>query len=447
MKINFNIIPFFKIVFFAIILSFTACKKGSDIGGGITPPPLPPPAVSPIEMSFTETISGVAESDRLNQSLPASDFSPVGIYVSGNATLKINIEQLSGTNVPKLLIGTYSRLKAKNNPQEFQLTVGVNNLTADALGGLVFIRFINNNPAGSRVKITFQTGFKKAPFFVLGTTTEADWDSQLSMYTESPDVVLESLRTFMVMSREKALEYKTQDQGNILRKADEILDIEDNISGMDGSVREHERIKLKYLMTETDNTDYYMFANWYRTAYVYTTGAQYAFSNKLFSNEGWGPWHELGHMHQQRWTWSTVVETTVNIYSLAVEQGLGYTPNRLVRDNKWVIVDPYFTIPNRDFNSSQIDVWGRLLMFRQLSLAFGDDFYRALHKIARIEKASLSGDQAKMRYFMLKACSVSGKNLTNFFRQWGLPVPQSVYDEISALNLPNPTIEPSTLRE
>jgi hypothetical protein len=86
-------------------------------------------------------------------------------------------------------------------------------------------------------------------------------------------------------------------------------------------------------------------------------------------------------------------------------------------------------------------------MFRQLSLAFGDDFYRNLHKAARKDKISLSGDQEKMRYFMLKACSVSGKNLSNFFKQWGLPVPQSVYDEITALNLPAPVVDPSTLRE
>jgi hypothetical protein len=80
-------------------------------------------------------------------------------------------------------------------------------------------------------------------------------------------------------------------------------------------------------------------------------------------------------------------------------------------------------------------------------MAFGDDFYKQLHKQTRTERPNLSTTEQKMRYFMLKSCTISGKNLTVFFKRWGFSVNQSVYTEIAALNLPQPSVEPSSLTD
>jgi len=67
-------------------------------------------------------------------------------------------------------------------------------------------------------------------------------------------------------------------------------------------------------------------------------------------NDGWGPWHEIGHQHQQSAiTWNETVEVTVNIYSLAVERMLGQT-SRLKRENRWEGILAYLDQPMADKN-------------------------------------------------------------------------------------------------
>lgn len=399
---------------------------------------------------FTELKSGPAEATRLNMGAPWSDFDPTGFYLSPNTTMQISVQQLSGTTRPKILIGTYSRYAAKNNPQEFSLSTGTNNITADQYGGLVWVRFVTSGTPSSTVRITFVSGHVRTPVYIKNQTTSTDWASQLATYTTSPDVVLIGTRVYQVYSRARALDTQSQDNNYVLSKADQTMDVEDSFSGIDGSAPQHQaNIHQRILMTESDGTGW-MAATHYRTRYV-TAAASAAFTSTLGGVDGWGPWHELGHMHQQQaWKWSTLGEVTVNIYSLAVERAMGVTPSRLKRDNRWPAVSTYLanTSPTKDFNGSITNgEWIRLYMFHQLWLAYGDNFYKQLHKETRVELPVVSTDAEKMRYFMLKACTVSGKNLTNFFRKWGFLVNESVYTEIAALGLPQPTVEPSTLNE
>lgn len=135
---------------------------------------------------------------------------------------------------------------------------------------------------------------------------------------------------------------------------------------------------------------------------------------------------------------------------MAAERYFGVTPSRMNRDGKWTSVDNYFSIAqaNRNFNGTVANANDtRLGMFYQLWLKYGDAFYITLHKQTRTENPSLANDAAKMRYFMLKACTISGNDLSDFFKKWGLPVTQSVYNEITALALPAPAVDLTTLRD
>jgi hypothetical protein len=403
-------------------------------------------ADSVIEIS--EALSGPQEASRLQQSFPASDFTPTGFYLPPNTPMVVKAEQVAGAALPKVLVGTYSRYKNKWNPTEFQLHNGNNTIT-DSLGGLIYLRYITSANPASRARISFVSGKKPVPFYVLGKTTHAAWLDMLNQYTDVPDVQLVSNRTIMVASRANALQFKDENQDQVLRTADRVINIEDSISGLDGAT-ERDRVNVhKYLMTETDNEAYYMVATWYRTAY-FTNTLKYVLTLSGLGTDGWGPWHELGHMHQQgAWTWGGLGEVTVNVYSLAVERTFGITPSRLRRDNVWAKVDTYLALPDsgRDFNGSGADVWVRLAMFHQLWLAFNNSFYHQLHKQVRLEKPSLANDQAKMRYFMLAACNISGKDLSDFFRKWGFKVPDTVYGEIAALGLPAPAVNITTLQD
>ncbi|KRD09176.1 hypothetical protein ASE21_15150 [Flavobacterium sp. Root901] len=426
----------------AVLLSVVSCSDKDDAASQRVH------SAHSDEKTFTNFVSGSTETDRLQSRVP-TDFAATGFYALPNTVLKIKVELVSGTQLPVLIIGTYSRYRDQNegNAQEVKLNAGENIVENITYGGLLYIR-MGGKSFSNKAKVNFISGHKKAPYYKLGETTETNWDEQLTTFADAPDVILESERTMMVMSRAHALEYRLEDQGEILKKADEIINWEDDISGLDGSLPVHERSVLKHLMTETDKEDPYMFATNYRTAYNFKDGCEFPFTKKLYSKDGWGPWHEIGHMHQQTWTWSGLGEVTVNIYSLMVQRKLGF-PSRLKTEKNWEKnMDVYFAKTVRDFNTdSDLGPFGRLCMFQQLWLVYGDTYFHKLHKITREEKPAFADSDAKMRYWMLTTCKITGNDLTAFYKKWGLPAPAAVFDEIKSMNLPIPIVEPSTMRE
>lgn len=406
--------------------------------------------VTPVKLQqfeIQEVVSAETEAERLQQSLPYSDFTATALYLPANTVLKMTVEQLKGKNLPKLLIGTYNRYK-NEEPRVIDLLVGENTIKANQYGGLLYLRynFKDNIDTQSKVKVTFREGFTKAPHYILGKTTDADWQKQLNEYTEAPDVIMESEHAMMVYSRKLALEWKDSNRDVVLKTVETIIDVEDKISGLDGSLAIHKRPVHKILMTENNDDNYYMFAWYYGTAYNGKSGAQFAFTERIIS-EGWGPWHELGHMHQQySWTWDEVVEATVNIYSLAVERTLNSPPSSLTKGKIWTQMGDFFNIENRDFNNNlHANVFVRLCMFEQLRLAFGDEFYIKLHKRTRENPPKNLDNQGKMSYFMKQSCLISGKDLSAFFKKWGFNNLGETYQEIANMKLPQPIIDPSTL--
>lgn len=205
-------------------------------------------------------------------------------------------------------------------------------------------------------------------------------------------------------------------------------------------------------MTESNKRDLWGAASYYRTWFAPGLMDEALTAQKIITS-GWGAWHELGHMRQQQaWKWSTLGEVTVNIYTMAAERAIGGGGATRLKGAPTTNAMHFLALtnPDKDFNANTQMADGnftRLFMFHQLWLAFGDPFYIKLHQQTRLEKPVLSADADKMRYFMLKACTISGKDLTYFFREWGFRVDASVYAEIAALRLPQPTVEPSTLKD
>ena len=395
-----------------------------------------------VTQEFSETPSGLAEAARLGQRFPASDFYTTGLYLPAGSQITLNTEIIQpGSGTPLLLIGTYSRYEDKWNPTQIDLYSGETVVQADQ-GGLLYIRYHSEDatePAGE-VEITFEGELVRAPHFIRGETTNNDWQEMLDEYDQAPDVILESDYGIIVASRDHALQYRDENQEELLNILDRVFEAEFYISGLDGSDPKHEFNTHKILLTETDMENTFMAATWYRTWYHRSVVSHILTADGL-GVDGWGPWHEIGHMHQQgAWTWDTLGEVTVNIYSLAAERELGLPESRLTRDGVWSDVAAFFSLPDdeRDFNSSASGDWVRLAMFHQLWLAYGDEFYHELHKVTREEQADWDSRPEQMRYFMLKASEIAGRDLAEFFRTWGFLVDESVYDEIKALGFPQP---------
>lgn len=466
----------FSVIVLLVLVTVFGCSKdeGSSTdptnppGSGTTEPtnppnpPKPPAQGIPTELAidsiqiFDQMLDGNAETERLGLRFPFSDFYTTGVYVKPNATLMLTLtieKAASNGALPELLVGTFSHGTDWNHsPKVFSLERGNNEIHVGSTGGMVYVRYLAYQNPDGKAKLKFLKGWEHSPLFRKGDTTNDLWKRKLEYFKEAPSVTLEGDRCFLVVSRNKALEYKDEDQEALLDAIDGVIRIENEVSGMNASVGVHAPVAHKLLMSEYQGGDYYMFAYYYRTAYRNSDAIQYILDENEFTTQGWGPWHEIGHMHQMdAWTWSAVVETTVNIYSLAVEREMGITPNRLVRDGVWARVADYLALPNeqKDFNGNQTDVWMRLAMFQQLWLAFGDDFYPKMHQSIRVLSPYVENDEARMSTFMLHASRTAGVDLSEFFKTWGFYFSGSdeAYQKIANLGLPQPTTDISALRD
>ncbi len=432
-----------------LILFLQACKS-DDTPDGSTETPEPKADINEnTSTSFTiqETYSSEFERNRLLRNQGASDIIPTGLYLKPNSFITVSHTQVSGNDSPIILLGGYSREVWTDSPTEFSLgngnTVVRNNSTQDMP---VFIRYSGNTP-DSESTVTIEGGHK-SPYFIYNTTANAEFVTMLDDYIYS-DAILSSDKATIVISKETARRYKGQDWNLLLERIGNIIERQIYIDGLDGSATEHLPNRNKYYFTESNDDDYWMAATSQRTFYNSTNAIDFLIDVDQLKDDGWGPWHELGHQRQiSSLTWNQTVEVTVNIYSLVVQRSFNQQ-SRLVRDNVWSQVDTYLNSPinQRDYNSDDLGLFPRLALYQQLWLKYGDDFFINLHKKAREDALSLSTNEEKMSYFILAASQVTQNNLNDFFKAWGFKLPDSSFEAVDNLGFNPPSEDLTLLRE
>jgi hypothetical protein len=386
-------------------------------------------------LTLTGKPDATSEQERLQLDMKPTDFEYTGLYLPATTPLSIQVEALQGEVTPSLLVGTFDL--DDRELRVLELSPGTNTVT-DEFGGILYLRLPNSE---SQARFTFSNAALSVPTYMLGTTTRAEWQAQLAnLNLEVPSVALLSERVMIVVSRTSAENFQDKNQDELLTTFDRILGTQDELSGLNTD----ERLPYRYLLTEHYAPDYYMFATDYRTAYA-EEAVGYILDPELLVQDGWGPWHELGHTYQQRaWTWNAVVEVTVNIYSLAVQRAFAQESRM---SEHWAEVEAYLALPdaNRDYNSDDTDVFVRLGMLEQLRLAFGDEFYHELHRQTRDLQPVLVDDAEKIAYFALVTSSISGYDLSEFYTAWGLELSEQTLQDIAALALPLPERDLTTL--
>jgi hypothetical protein len=231
------------------------------------------------------------------------------------------------------------------------------------------------------------------------------------------------------------------------------------LSGLDGSseLDQPSPLRLHYQQdTVTPSKVFdsvYMYANDYFVGSPGENMRDLLDVNKL--RHAWSIWHETGHMYQQKdWTLTNTVETTVNIYTLAAQAHFGY-PSRLkgndYNDGKSPLdlAAIYLARKSRDFNndkemqSAEKDddraLWVRLVMYDQLRAGLGNNFYPLLHKYYRahpLDDSVIEDQAAQLQFFILRSSIVSGRDLTTFFGDWGIPISRETAEQLQELKLP-----------
>ncbi|HFU4564203.1 M60 family metallopeptidase [Bacillus cereus] len=387
------------------------------------------------------TVPGKGDVETLKQqerkNMAFSPYEPTGLYAKPNEQIKINVE---GNQDIQVYIGTYSydaSWREDSKIKSFTLKPGINTIQSPN-GGLIYFY---NKQQGGTIRTTITTGGTTTPFFELGKHTKQDLINMLDQYPNAHAVELKGERVLITASPARVKKYllgSNTDPVQLLKKMDEATRIQDKVAGLS-----EEQVDKHYVhyVEENHSPDYYMYATSYRTAYV-GDAIQYVLDINKFITDGWGPWHEAGHLRQQSpWKFYNMTEVQNNIYSLSVEKAFNQ-PSNLEKSGIYPKAFQYLEQVNKNYDEIS-DVFVKLVMLWQLHLAYGEDFYPKLHQLYRDMPSSElpQTDENKKQLFMISASKVAKQNLIPFFEKWGLRPNNDTIQKVAALGYPILTAE------
>ncbi|MGN4932246.1 M60 family metallopeptidase [Bacillus cereus group sp. MYBK14-1] len=387
------------------------------------------------------TVPGKGDVETLKQqerkNMAFSPYEPTGLYAKPNEQITINVE---GNQDIQVYIGTYSydaSWREDSKIKSFTLKPGINTIQSPN-GGLIYFY---NKQQGGTIRTTITTGGTTTPFFELGKHTKQDLINMLDQYPNAHAVELKGERVLITASPTRVKKYllgSNTDPVQLLKKMDEATRIQDKVAGLS-----EEQVDKHYVhyVEENHSPDYYMYATSYRTAYV-GDAIQYVLDINKFITDGWGPWHEAGHLRQQSpWKFYNMTEVQNNIYSLSVEKAFNQ-PSNLEKSGIYPKAFQYLEQVNKNYDEIS-DVFVKLVMLWQLQLAYGEDFYPKLHQLYRDMPSSElpQTDENKKQLFMISASKVAKQNLIPFFEKWGLRPNNDTIQKVAALGYPILTAE------
>ncbi|MGG4303699.1 M60 family metallopeptidase [Bacillus wiedmannii] len=387
------------------------------------------------------TVPGKGDVEVLKQqerkSMAFSPYEPTGLYAKPNEQITINVE---GNQDIQVYIGTYSydaSWREDSKIKLFTLKPGINTIQSPN-GGMIYFY---NKQQGGTIRTTVTTGGATTPFFELGKHTKQDLINMLDQYPNAHAVELKGERVLITASPARVKKYllgSNTDPVQLLKKMDEATRIQDKVAGLS-----EEQVDKHYVhyVEENHSPDYYMYATSYRTAYV-GDAIQYVLDIDKFVKDGWGPWHEAGHLRQQSpWKFYNMTEVQNNIYSLSVEKAFNQ-PSNLEKSGIYPKAFQYLEQTNKNYDEIS-DVFVKLVMLWQLQLAYGEDFYPKLHQLYRDMPSNEipQTDENKKQLFMISASKVAKQNLMPFFEKWGLRPNNDTIQKVAALGYPILTTE------
>ncbi|HEK6319918.1 TPA: hypothetical protein SO907_002630 [Yersinia enterocolitica] len=330
----------------------------------------------------------------------------------------------------------------KGNEEDFERQVvklqrGINEIEVDNTGPLYFVA--TNQPGSSEITVNLLEGGKPMPRFILGENTAEDWQAQLVKFGDAPFAELVGKRMILTMPIADMREKATDPEG-VLVLWDRIVSLAEEQFGLSAKrAFPHRATPFQYqFVSKPNSTPGYMSAANYWLGSNASGIAEVINTDKL-QNEGWGPWHELGHHYQMpAWTFKGNTEVTVNLTSLYVQRALGGT-SRMEADSRWEDIAVFLKDKSKAYEDAGVFV--SLGMFWQLDLAFGKDFYQRLgdrYRTLTPAEQPKNNDEKKQR-FLLEASRVSGMSLKSFFHQWGIKPTKETSAQLKAMNLPQLT--------
>jgi hypothetical protein len=166
-------------------------------------------------------------------------------------------------------------------------------------------------------------GGKLLPLYHVGHTSISNWKKDLTTMKSAPWVELISDRARITIPYSEYIRSPIADIEKTFEKLHQVITWEDELAGFDGSTRENTKTKLRlhYIVdiyaTAKEQESYYMYAMSHLIGMKRENFTDLTNPENLATS--WSIWHETGHTQQQDiWTWESIGEVSVNIFSLYV---------------------------------------------------------------------------------------------------------------------------------
>ena len=412
------------------------------------------------EYSLVSMTEGNIEAKRTHRRV-LCDYQPSGLYVKKGEKITFDVSELDSNYRLSSMIGFKPMWGNHNKTQENNLVEGANTVTAAQDGILSFI-FVKKEgydvkPSSVDVKVN---GGKAFPLYQIGQTEDADWENDLETMTESPFVQLVSDKALITIPYQDYLTSPIENVEASFETIHKVIDWEDELAGFDGSSPENvvTNNRINYLVdiysTPEEAKGYYMYASNY---FIGMKKINFTELTEKLDKE-WGIWHETGHTYQQRsWTFGSITEISVNIFSLYVQEkfGLPSRLNTMMSGDKAKPFDSarnYLANPDKNYlvinKADYSEFFSKLVMFHQLKAVYGWNTFKKLQQYFRKQPYvydSKVTDQDKANKFIYAMCLITKNNLVTFFQEWGIEVDAATEQKIEQLNLPSPKVDPATI--
>ena len=387
------------------------------------------------------------------------DYQPSGLYVKKGEKVGISVTGLPAGYDLSSMIGFKPMWGNRNNTQEMRLKNGANTVTAsqDGILSFIFVKHAGYDTAPTSVKVKVAGG-KAFPLYHLNRSNLLNWANDLKIMKDAPFVQLISDKVLITIPYKDYLRTPIRDLQASFQTMHQVIDWEDELAGFDNSspANMRTRNRLHYMVdlysTRKEAEDYYMYASNYVIGMKRDNFTD--LTEKL--DREWGIWHETGHTQQQEpWTWGSITEISVNLFSLYVQEKFGLPTRLSTREGGETLTTferarRYVAQPSKDYLGENEDdyneLFSKLVMFHQLKSVYGWDAIKRLHQYFRrtpyVENDDET-DQDKANRFVYAMCFVTKNNLMPFFKKWGLATDAATAGKIKALSLPLPKVDPA----
>lgn len=354
---------------------------------------------------------------------PPGQWHSTGLYVPAGSVITIdvpegieNLDVQVGAHTDDLMhLSTWERVPVIALRDELQ--PGTNEIMSP-YGGLLY--FIPTEAASGLETTVSVSGAVQAPYFVHGETKNDEWNDTIKSY-QAPWAEFQGEHMILTLPAEVAK--NVDDPEALMTQWDQMIEKYNQLVGVspDQSLPHLSPDRQHRIVSDIQISAGYMHAGYPIMIPIEGEAEEMVDISKGYLGN-WGFWHELGHEYQQSpWTWGDIIEVSVNIHSLHIQDYFGLESRLLTKDNEGKDhYDKAFEFlenddPNKTYTDN--DLFERLVLFAQLQHAYGWDFYTDLHIAYReLEQERLPNtDQEKRDRLVYMVSTISGENLLSFF--------------------------------